>query len=92
MKRLLHSLMPLLLCSLSAVALVATALNSGVGAQAPPAELEVMLAIDSSGSMRLAMDTTKAAANEFVATMPAQVPIGIVAFGDVVTVLTQMNW
>lgn len=88
MKRPLQSLMPLLLCSLSAIALVATALNPGVGAQAPPAELEVMLAIDRSGSMRSAMDATKAAANEFVVTMPAQVPVGIVVFGDVVTVLT----
>ena len=88
MNRLLRSLAPLVLCSLAAIGLTANALNTSAAAQAPPAELEVMLAIDASGSMRVAMDATKAAANEFVATMPAQVPIGLVAFGDVVTVLT----
>ena len=88
MKRLPQSLAPLVLCWLAAIALAATALSPTADAQTPPAELEVVLAIDASGSMRVAMDATKAAANEFVATMPAQVPIGLVVFGDVVTVLS----
>ena len=47
-----------------------------------------MLAIDTSGSMRHAIEAAKAAANEFVVAMPADVRIGLEAFGDDVTVLS----
>ena len=47
-----------------------------------------MLAFDSSGSMRHAIEAAKAAANEFVVAMPADVRIGLEAFGDDVTVLS----
>ena len=57
-------------------------------AQVPPENVEVMLAVDTSGSMRPAIDAAKAAANEFVASMPADVRIGVETFGDAVTVLT----
>ena len=41
-----------------------------------------------SGSMRPAIDAAKAAANEFVASMPADVRIGLETFADDVTVLS----
>lgn len=83
MKRLLQLLAPLLMCWLAA-----TAVSPSAGAQAPAAPLEVMLAIDTSGSMKVAIEAAKAAANEFVTSMPAGVPIGVVTFGDDVNVLT----
>src|SRR6185503_14116440 len=46
------------------------------------------LAIDTSASMRPAIDAAKAAANEFVASMPEGVRIGVETFADDVTVLT----
>lgn len=54
----------------------------------PPPELEVILAIDTSESMEPAIETAKASARAFVASMPADVPIGLETFDDVVTVLT----
>jgi len=38
--------------------------------------------------MRVAIEAAKGAANEFVASMPANVPIGVETFGDTVSVLT----
>ena len=58
------------------------------GAQVPADDVEVILAIDASGSMLRAIDAAKAAANEFVASMPAEVRIGVETFADIVTVLT----
>ena len=88
MKRLLPSMVSLLLGWSAVVALAA-----GASAQAPStatadADVEVMLAIDTSGSMEEAIEAAKAAANEFVISLPPQVPIGVVTFGDVVNVLT----
>ena len=42
----------------------------------------MILAIDTSGSMRRAIEAAKQAANEFVAAMPADVRIGVETFGD----------
>lgn len=87
MKRLMHAMVSLLLGWCAVVAITA-----GVSAQAPAApveaDVEVMLAIDTSGSMRRAIEAAKAAANEFVTSLPTQVPVGVVTFGDDVTVLT----
>jgi len=76
--------LPLVLCGGLAVAL----LSSRADAQARPDDVEVMLAIDTSGSMRPAIAAAKEAANEFVASMPADVSIGVETFGDSVAVLT----
>jgi tight adherence protein B len=77
------------LVALALSGLAAVMFPAGAGAQAPAADnLEVILAIDTSGSMRPAIEAAKAAANEFVASMPADVGIGVETFGDVVTVLT----
>ena len=83
MKRGLRFAIPLVLSGLGAVLFFAEA-----DAQAPADKLEVILAIDTSGSMRPAIGAAKEAANEFVASMPADVRIGVETFGDVVTVLT----
>ncbi len=83
MKRSLYFLIPLLLAGL------AGALFGGrAHAQDTADDVEVMLAFDSSGSMRHAIEAAKAAANEFVVAMPADVRIGLEAFGDDVTVLS----
>lgn len=82
MKQGLRVLVALLLAGLSAVLFSASAKS-----QVPPTNLEVMLAVDSSGSMRPALDSAKAAANEFIRSMPVDVRIGVAAFGDTVTVL-----
>jgi len=84
MKRLSQFLVPLLLCGLAVVLL-----STRVGAQAPGDDLEVILAIDTSGSMKPAIGAAKDAANEFVASMPPDVRIGVETFGDAVTVLTE---
>jgi tight adherence protein B len=55
-------------------------------AQVTPDNFEVMLVVDTSGSMKLAMDQTKAAAVGFIDQMPANVRIGLVNFGRQVTV------
>jgi tight adherence protein B len=58
-------------------------------AQVPADDLEVMLAVDTSGSMRDAIGAAKAAANDFVDAMPPGVRIGVETFGDDVTVLSR---
>jgi tight adherence protein B len=58
------------------------------GAQVPADDVEVILAIDASESMLRAIDAAKVAAKEFVASMPAEVRIGVETFADTVTVLT----
>ena len=83
MKRGLQFVIPLVLSGLTAVLF-----SAGADAQAPADNLEVILAIDTSGSMRPAIGAATAAANEFVAAMPAGVRIGVETFGDTVTVLT----
>jgi tight adherence protein B len=83
MKRRLQILFPLLLATLGG------ALPGGAAhAQDAADDVEIMLAFDSSGSMRHAIEAAKAAANEFVLAMPADVRIGLEAFGDDVTVLS----
>jgi hypothetical protein len=61
-------------------------LASPAHAQVTPDNFEVMLVVDTSGSMRVAMDQTKAAAIGFIDQMPANVRIGLVNFGRQVTV------
>lgn len=57
-------------------------------AQVTPDNFEVMLVVDTSGSMKGAMDQTKAAAVGFINQMPLDVRIGLVDFGTQVTVDT----
>ena len=83
MKRVPYYLVPLLLAGLAVVLL-----STRADAKAPAGDVEVILAIDTSGSMRPAIAAAKAAATEFVASMPAEVSIGVETFGDSVTVLT----
>lgn len=81
----------LLLLSLGSLAtLVVSGGPAAVTAQAPvdTGSLEVIMAIDTSGSMKPAIDAAKAAANRFVASMPAGVPIGLETFADDVTLRT----
>lgn len=70
------------------VLLTTAAFSATVRAQQPSDSLEVIVAFDASGSMVPALDAAKAAANEFVLAMPADVRIGLEAFADEVTVLT----
>jgi tight adherence protein B len=77
-----------ILVALVASGLMCAPLIGSVDAQAAVDKLEVILAIDTSGSMRPAIDAAKAAANEFVASMPAEVRIGVETFDDTVNVLT----
>src|SRR4051794_4833368 len=90
MRRGLQYLMPLMLSGLGFVLFTARAADAQVPSDStlPGANVEVILAIDSSASMRPAIDAAKAAANEFVASMPAGVRIGVETFADDVTVLT----
>ena len=83
MMRRMHFLLPLLVAGLAAVIFDAPA-----NAQGTADDVEVVLAVDTSGSMRHAIDAAKAAANEFVVAMPADVPIGLAGFGDDVTMLS----
>jgi tight adherence protein B len=82
MRRLFQLVLTTALSSLGVAALAAPA-----SAQVPADQLEVMLAVDTSASMRHAIEAAKAAAGEFVASMPADVRIGIETFGDDVSVL-----
>jgi tight adherence protein B len=83
MKRPLQFLVPLLVGGLAVVSL-----GTDVRAQASE-DVEVILAIDTSGSMDgAAIDAAKAAASEFVSSMPADVGIGLETFADTVTVLS----
>ncbi len=71
-----------------ALALTVMTVPSGSArAQEPTDSLEVILAIDTSGSMRPAIEAAKIAAIEFVAAMPPEVRIGLETFADEVTVL-----
>jgi tight adherence protein B len=83
MKRRLHVLLALAL-----PALAGAAISTPASAQVPADKLEVMLAVDTSGSMSPAIGAAKSAANEFVASMPSDVRIGVETFGSLVTVLT----
>jgi len=75
--------------ALTALAGVTTAaFGTSARAQEPTDSLEVILAIDASGSMRPALEAAKNAAKEFVAAMPADVRIGVETFADEVTVLS----
>lgn len=82
MKRSMGFLVPLVLGGLAALSLGAAA-----SAQASD-DVEVILAIDTSGSMNDAIDAAKTAASEFVAAMPQDVAIGLETFADTVTVLS----
>ena len=88
MKRGLQYLIPLLLSGLATLLLSGVLFSTRADAQAPGNDLEVIIAIDTSGSMRSAIGAAKQAANEFVASMPADVRIGVETFGDSVNVLT----
>jgi tight adherence protein B len=58
-------------------------------AQVTPANFEVMLVVDTSGSMRgQAIEQTKASAVELINQMPPTVRIGLVSFGDSVSAPT----
>jgi tight adherence protein B len=84
MKRVLQYLAALVLAGAAVAPIGARA-----DAQVPVAEqLEVILAIDTSGSMRPAIDAAKAAANEFVVAMPPDIRIGLETFGDDVSLLS----
>ena len=54
----------------------------------PRGDVEVVIAIDASESMQRAIGPAKAAANDFVASMPPDLAIGVVTFADAVSVLT----
>ena len=83
MKRPLQFLVPLLVGGLAVVSL-----GTDVRAQASE-DVEVILAIDTSGSMDgAAIEAAKAAASEFVSSMPPDVGIGLETFADTVTVLS----
>jgi len=84
MTRLPHLFVPILLSG--ALGILA---SPHADAQAPVGNLEIMLAIDTSGSMRPAIEAAKSAANEFVMSMPAEAAIGVETFGDEVNVLTR---
>lgn len=79
----------LLLASVAAIGLVAVTPGSAAHAQVSPDAVEVILAIDTSASMRPAIESAKAAATEFIAAMPTEVRIGVETFSDAVTVLTE---
>src|SRR3954470_18174533 len=90
MRRGLQYLMPLILSGFGFVLFTGGAADAQVPSDRtlPGDNLEVILAIDTSASMRPAIDAAKAAANEFVASMPAGVRIGVETFADDVKVVT----
>lgn len=73
------------LAGFAAVALPTPALAQEAASATGPSE--VILAIDTSGSMEPAIAAAQAAANEFVDAMPADVRIGVETFSDDVAVL-----
>jgi tight adherence protein B len=77
MKRLLLFLIPLLGVGICGVGVATTA-----HAQTA-ADSEVMMLIDTSGSMQPAIESAKTAAHEFLATMPADLRIGVQTFAGV---------
>jgi tight adherence protein B len=84
MKRLLLSLLTLVGSSIGAVSITGTA-----HAQVTAENFEVMLVVDTSGSMRgQAIEQTKAAAVDFINQMPPNVRIGLVSFGETVSAPT----
>ncbi len=76
------------LLSLLPIGLAGAFGSERAAAQVPAVNLEVVIAIDTSGSMRPAIEAAKAAAIEFVTSMPPEVPIGVETFGNTVTVLS----
>jgi Flp pilus assembly protein TadB len=68
-------------------AAVVIAAGAPVAGQVPAGDVEVIIAIDTSASMRPAIEDAKAAANAFIASMPPAVRIGVETFADQVTVL-----
>lgn len=86
--RLVGRWLPSLAATAIVIAVAAPASGANASTQAPSSNLEVMLTLDVSASMRPAIDAAKAAADQFVTSMPDQVPIGLATFGDRVTVLT----
>ncbi len=75
----------LALAATAAVSLAA--LPGSANAQVAAGDVEVILTIDTSESMQPAIESAKAAANEFIAAMPPDVKIGVETFADSVTVL-----
>jgi tight adherence protein B len=77
-----------LLALIGGVLPAAAANAQGPSEQPVVSQLEVILAIDTSESMLPAIEAAKAAATVFIASMPADVPIGVETFADSVSVLT----
>ena len=75
--------------ALMLAALTTSSVGAPARAQEPTDSLEVILAIDTSASMRPAIEAAKIAAIEFVAAMPLDVRIGLETFADQVTVLAR---
>ena len=76
-----------IIVALALTALATASVSAPARAQEPTDSLEVILAIDASGSMRPAIEAAKIAASEFVAAMPPDVRVGLETFADQVTVL-----
>ena len=76
------------LFAFAAIAVALLSFPADTAAQTPGESVEVIIAIDSSESMEPAIEAAKAAAIEFVVSMPAGVSIGVVTFANDVTVLT----
>jgi tight adherence protein B len=89
MKRRLLCLVTLVGLAIGALSIGATSIAGTAGAQATSGDPEVMLAVDTSGSMKgPAIEQTRAAAVDFVNQMPPNVRIGLVSFGDTVSAPT----
>ena len=74
---------------LAAAAPLVPAATAAAAEPATAANFEVMLVVDTSGSMQGApIQTARTAAQQFVAQMPADVRIGVESFGRTITVLT----
>ena len=84
MKRLLLGLITLVGFCIGAASITGTA-----HAQVTAENFEVMLVVDTSGSMRgQAIEQTKTAAVDFINQMPTNVRIGLVSFGETVSAPT----
>lgn len=75
------------LAAITSAALSCVLLPAVAQAQIQTDDVEVILSIDTSDSMRPAIESAKDAANEFIAAMPPDVRIGVETFSDTVTVL-----
>ena len=74
---------------LAAAGLLIPGPSAAAAAPATAANFEVMLVVDTSGSMQGApIQTARTAAQQFVAQMPADVRIGVESFGKAITILT----